>query len=316
MNILNTVFQHHSLIAQPPVLLDIGASTGLPKLWRAIAKYSICVAFDPDRRQMEYIESERGFKQLYIFPAVVHADTTGQAVFQLAASPECSSMLPPNMVKLQDYLFAHLFTTVQTAMLPAATITQILSDLKLDYVDWFKTDSQGTDLRLFKSVPEHIRQKIIAAEFEPGIIDAYLGEDKMWQIMQYMAGAAFWCSSFRVLQTPRINADFAKRYFSRWQQRLLNTILPKAPGWTEIMFLNDFSGSGLTEREFLLGYVFAMEQRQYGEALRLAELGAEKFADPIFPALRRHSLNKIKRQCWFSPALLLKIFQKIATVGR
>ncbi len=54
-------------------------------------------------------------------------------------------------------------------------IQKALDNAKLDYVDWFKSDSQGIDLRLFKSLDEKIRSKILLAEFEPGIIDAYIG---------------------------------------------------------------------------------------------------------------------------------------------
>ena len=52
-----------------------------------------------------------------------------------------------------------------------------LSKAGVDYVDWYKSDSQGTDMSIFDSLPKNISNKILAAEFEPGIIDAYQGED-------------------------------------------------------------------------------------------------------------------------------------------
>ena len=53
-----------------------------------------------------------------------------------------------------------------------------MKELEIKSFDWFKTDSQGTDLRLFKSIGETLIPKIIVAEFEPGFINSYLGEDK------------------------------------------------------------------------------------------------------------------------------------------
>lgn len=314
MNIIKTIFAHPALLEKPPVLFDIGASTALPEQWRSIAPYSICVAFDPDRRQMEYIENESGFKKLYTFPAIVHESNTNKVNFHLATSPECSSTLEPDMESLKDYLFAGLFTTEQTAELPSTTIVQVLEQLKIDYIDWFKTDTQGTDLRLFKSIPESIRHKIIAAEFEPGIIDAYVCEDKMWQIMEFLGHEPFWCNSFKVLGTARFTPDTAQQYCSKLERKVLNTVMPEAPGWTEIMFLNKFSGSNFTIREFLLGYLFALEKQQYGESLRLAELGTKIFGDAIFTVLHQHVVHKIKQQCLCSPALPLKIFRKLASL--
>ena len=63
--------------------------------------------------------------------------------------------------------------------------------LKINKIDWFKTDSQGIDLRLFKSLNIEIQNKVIVAEFEPGIIDAYKNEDKLYRLVGYMSNQEF-----------------------------------------------------------------------------------------------------------------------------
>ena len=47
----------------PPVLLDIGASGKTYEPWNEIAKYSICVAFDADAREIKHIEDGSGYKK-------------------------------------------------------------------------------------------------------------------------------------------------------------------------------------------------------------------------------------------------------------
>ncbi len=61
----------------------------------------------------------------------------------------------------------------------------------MDYIDGYKTDSQGTDLRIFNSLPKEIINKILLAEFEPGIIDAYQGEDKLHHLLAHMEKEPF-----------------------------------------------------------------------------------------------------------------------------
>lgn len=61
----------------------------------------------------------------------------------------------------------------------------VLKSINIDYIDWFKTDTQGTDLRIFASLGDELINKILVAEFEPGIIDAYKGEDKLYKIMEF-----------------------------------------------------------------------------------------------------------------------------------
>ena len=41
MKIIEEIFAHSALVKNPPVLIDIGASTALPNNWKAIAKYSV-----------------------------------------------------------------------------------------------------------------------------------------------------------------------------------------------------------------------------------------------------------------------------------
>ena len=70
-------------------------------------------------------------------------------------------------------------------------LIDVLKELKIEKVDWFKTDSQGTDLRLFIDLEEEIRNKVLIAEFEPGMMDAYKGEDKFYKILESLDSQVF-----------------------------------------------------------------------------------------------------------------------------
>ena len=78
------------------------------------------------------------------------------------------------------------------------SLNTVLNDLGIDRIDWFKTDSQGIDLRLFKSLSNKIRKQILVAEFEPGIIDAYKGEDKLYQILEHLQLQNYWLSDIEI----------------------------------------------------------------------------------------------------------------------
>ena len=45
---------------------------------------------------------------------------------------------------------------------------------------------------------EEIRKKIIVAEFEPGFINAYENEDRLYTILEYMDLMDYWISDFIV----------------------------------------------------------------------------------------------------------------------
>lgn len=50
MKLLDRIFQAPELKDAPPVLVDVGAAGGAAPIWRSIARYSIGIGFEPDRR--------------------------------------------------------------------------------------------------------------------------------------------------------------------------------------------------------------------------------------------------------------------------
>jgi hypothetical protein len=194
--IIKNIMNHASLKNQPPVLVDIGASGFIHKKWRKIAKYSVCIAFDADTRDFDASEIEnKNWRTLIKLNRLVAEIPRKVVNFYLTQSPHCSSTLSPDEKALEPWAFSQLVNVVNTIKLPATDIKTALKETGLEYIDWFKTDSQGTDLRIFCSIPEKISNNILTAEFEPGIIDAMKGEDKLHSLMAYMDTNPFWVTN-------------------------------------------------------------------------------------------------------------------------
>jgi hypothetical protein len=284
-SIIKKIMAHPSIRERPPVLIDIGASGHLHKQWKSIAPYSICVAFDADTRDFAVSKSEdKGWKKLYLFNRLVATKTTDNVDFYLTKSPHCSSSLPPNNDSLESWSFSQLFQVEKIVKMTTIELQAALAQIGIDYIDWFKTDSQGTDLRIFDSLNEKIRDKILAAEFEPGIIDSYIGEDKLYNLMAYMDKRPFWISHMEIKGSHRIH----KRYLSSLnliQRRSIGSFLKEAPGWCEITYLNSLHNDDNSCREYLLAWIFASLIGEHGFALHTAEKGAFKFQEPLFSEL-------------------------------
>ena len=308
MSLVDEVLGHPEFENAAPVLLDIGASGKIHPRWKQIARHAVCLAFDPDSREMEYAVHEQGqYKKLIVFSKAVTAGVAGTVNFFLTRSPFCSSTLKPDSRALRDWSFGPLFEVERETELPAITLAQALSDAGIARVDWFKTDSQGTDLRLFASLGSDLLDRVLAAEFEPGILDAYQGEDKMWQVMSFMEGRPFWLARLDPRPAKRLRADFLEG-LSPLRRRAVPLLLAGAPGWCEMAYLNSFARvEELTKREYLLGWVFAVLEKQYGFALQLAHDGDLRFPDPLFARLRRDAQRRIAGGCWRIPALLVKL---------
>ncbi|TAE49438.1 MAG: FkbM family methyltransferase [Cytophagia bacterium] len=299
---LEKIFSLRELQTQPPILIDIGASGEIHSLWKKIAKYSICIAFDADKRDFNPKgEQTSAYKKLYIYNALVAESEQKSAKFYLTKSPHCSSLLKPDTESLKDTAWASRFEIDKIIELPTTTLSSVLKKLNLSYVDWFKTDSQGIDLRLFKSLDENIIKKTLIAEFEPGIIDCYEGEDKMWSVLAYMQERKdFWLSNLVIKGSQKIDEKnlntFSKRSFWR---KLVMFSLPKMAGWGEMTYLNELKDdSDFSKRDYLLAYSFAIIIGQFGFALTTAQKAQKKFKDDIFIEMEKYARKKMNRNVW------------------
>ena len=307
-SIIHEVMTHSSLLRSPPVLVDIGASGTIHKKWNPIAKYAICIAFDADSRDFEICESEnKGWRKLYSMNRLVTSESAEEVDFYLTKSPHCSSSLAPDQKALEPWAFSPLFEVDHIVKLPSVDLQSALLKVDVDYIDGYKTDSQGTDLRIFNSLPKEIINKILLAEFEPGIIDAYQGEDKLHNLLAHMEKEPFWISNMEIKGSQRIN-NLDLKTLNYFQQRSIESFLKMAPGWCEISYLNKMEQSEMTLREYLLAWVFASLNAENGFALFVANKGYELFGDKLLLKLQNKSMKELSSvYCHLSFKLLKRI---------
>jgi hypothetical protein len=300
-SIIATILNSEHFSNRPPVLIDIGASGEINAKWKAIAPHAICIAFDADDREFNVSAStSSGYKKLITINRIVSATPMSQAAFYLTASPFCSSLLQPAFDKLSPWSFQSLFTTNKKIELPATTLAEALQEAGIDYIDWFKTDTQGTDLRLFLSVPNAIKDTILAAELEPGILDAYEDEDKLYRILEVLPQHQFWLSSMEVKGTQRLKETYVPQAGKLTASRGLR----KSPGWAELCFLKQPLFK--SKRELLLLYVFALIEKQYGFAIEVMDAALQQYDDAIFEQCRREAFALLKKQQWKIPFVMVK----------
>jgi FkbM family methyltransferase len=296
LELVDRILSGPEFAAEPPVLVEVGASGGTNTKWQALAQFSICIAFDPDTRAMQAVHAETsGYRRLHVVPAAAAADDATEAEFHLTRSPYCSSRLRPDAAALGDWSFARLFDVERTVRVPCVRLQKALQEAGVSRVDWFKSDSQGTDLRLFQSLGEALCLRVLAVEFEPGIIDAYEGEDKLSSVLAQMDRPEFWLCDLDIRGTLRMSPEEAGR-LEDGRTGLLATVLRSAPGWGEMTYLNTFRGAEpFSKRDWLLGWVIASTREQHGFALDLARRAGAATSQPVFAELARESERIIRK---------------------
>lgn len=285
-------------IGTRPVLVDIGASAGPPLLWQQIASHSIYVGFDPDSRDFQTSE-ESGYYKTYLVNKAVSCGDEDEIEFYLTTSPYCSSTLHPDSKALSDFLFADRFEIIRRGKVRADNLNSILQALSLDRIDWLKVDSQGTDLRIFNSIADNLRNQVLAIDVEPGLIDAYENEDLFVDVHRALTRAGFWLSNLTAQGAVRLKRKTAEALSLSEADIYRNVRL--TPAWCEaryfrtLQFLTDrrFDPSG-----FVLSWIFAMMDGQYGFALDVALHCEQSFDNEwriLAGTMKQESLDKIRQ---------------------
>lgn len=297
MSLLERIMQAPELRAAPPVLVDVGAAGGVSPVWKHIAKYSIGLGFEPDARDADRLPAAKSAFRRWAYCAGLVApqvDASGRKLFYLTKSPHCSSLLKPRNDRLQDWLFADYFVVEKTTTVPAATLESALKSNGLTCIDWLKCDTQGQDLSIFMSLPEALRRRMLAVEFEPGLIDGYEGEDKFWHILRAMEDEPFWIADLEVCRTQRGNPGALRSRLGGRAARWLGKLAPGAPGWVNVRYLRTVGSGGgeLDRRGLLLAWVFADVLGQHTQGIMVAEEGLRRFGPELFgEMLARSSLG-------------------------
>jgi hypothetical protein len=295
VRVVDRILRLPELEAAPPVLVDVGAAQGIHPKWRGIAKYSVCLAFEADERELASVTNESaGFRRLTTYNRVVAERASEAEPFHLTASPYCSSLLAPLQDRLRRYAFAPLFRVERTVELPAVDLPGALASLGLERIDWLKLDSQGTDLRLFRSLGE-LADDVLVVELEPGIVDAYEGEDRLADVLDDFGRRGFWASDLRVRGSTRIDSELARKELGERAAAYLDASHKQAPGWAELEYFNDLEDDErFGRRELLLGCAFAFLRGHDAFALELSTRGLERFGPP-FDELRRTARRRVQR---------------------
>ncbi|HET7535423.1 MAG TPA: FkbM family methyltransferase [Candidatus Didemnitutus sp.] len=309
MSLYDRIFAEPELQAAPPVLVDVGAAGGIHGAWRAIARHSIGVGFEPDARDAAALGgAARLFRRWILCPGLVVPErpADGTTALHLTRSPQCSSTLPPRADALHEWAFAEFFDVQETRALPAATLADFLGQRGIDRIDWLKCDTQGLDLKIFLGLPAEWRSRVLALDFEPGVIDAYAGEDKLADVLTAMQTEPFWLADLSVGRTARGRPKLLAEALGPDAVRRVRQLGPAAPAWANLRFLRTLPDSPADRRMHLIGWVFAMMARQPAEALAIARAGAERFGGDLFArmtaasvsALRWAMIRGIPAACW------------------
>ena len=289
---------------KPPVLIDVGASDEINSSWKKISKYSICLGFDTN---IQNNKNDNSYKKFYLIQSLI--SNKNEKNFYFTFDKNCSSSLKPINKDIKKYLFNKKFVIKKTKKLKYITLNSVLKNYKISYIDWFKTDTQGTDLRIFKSLNQNIKKKILIAEFEPGFENVYTNEDTVADVVKYMI-KDFFIDSFKVKGDYYFNKKKTKlKFLNKLQNRFFHLFNKKQIVWANITFINKLK-SKFSKRDILLYIVIQILRKNYLIALKICEQKKKIIGDELYNYIIINIKKEIQNKTFYLFIHLFKIIIK------
>jgi hypothetical protein len=104
-----------------------------------------------------------------------------------------------------------------------------------------------------------------------------------------------WLAELLPKGSPRITPDLLDSFSNQpLVKKFILFSLKNSAVWGEMTYLNQFSDESLlSQRDLLLGWVFATTLKQHGFALILTQKAKARFQDPIFSEMETYSRRRI-----------------------
>lgn len=297
-------------------ILDVGASGKPYGPFERIKNAARIFLTDPDSREFE---SSKKDGKTRIPKAIIDNDVDNEVKLFLTKSPYCSSTLEPDFTRLVNFTYPDLFRVEKITNLPATSINRVIKEYNIDGFDWIKLDTQGTELKILKSISQGYFSKLLCIDLEIGLYPHYIRADTMPAAHEFLEKDRFWISGMQTQSRIRMRRKdldeitSAKGYLKKIIRRSLETY----PTTYELRYIRSIN----SESEFKIDYAFKLWAINYfagnfSYCYYLSNIMVEKNPSPltqrvkklsaefvfsysrIFRQLAINAMQEVRRRIW------------------
>jgi hypothetical protein len=281
-----------------PVLMEVGATGNPPKEWGRIASLSTYVGIGPEAQSSRRPRVLDNFNKPHLVEKVATTTDVGHVSLYVTKDTTYSSILKPDIRAASGFVDPDL-TLERELFLPGGTVDAIVDELSLPGVDWLRTNINGVDVPIFKSLSEVIRRRILVVDTCLDLIETFAGQSSNIETYPEFVSEGFWPSrvfSYGPVKMRRETLASINALDDSIDQRFLSNHHRRAPGWLFIRFFRSIeflAKNSLSSRDYLLLWTFAVLDEQIGFAADLVAAYQTRFgADLAFQRMQCETLRR------------------------
>lgn len=201
-------------------VLDVGSRGGVHPVLAAIAPLLDVVGLEPDQTECQRLAATatngHRFKSLRYLPYAL-GETDREGTLHLCRAAGSSSLYKPNRSLLDRFPDEHRYDVVGTVNVPIRSIDSLRQEAQLPrWLDFFKIDTQGSELQVLRGAAQTLRHQVVAIEVEVEFAALYEGQPLFRDVDAFLASFGFMLFKLRRQEWVR-RALAARSYLSAGQ---------------------------------------------------------------------------------------------------
>jgi FkbM family methyltransferase len=192
----------------PLTLLDVGARGGAHVRWKQCNKHLQVIGFEPDQWAFQALENQSTDKSRYRYLNVALSNVPGEQDFFNTRNPGVSSLLKPNAEFLAQFPDAARWDVLSTSKVTVTSLDQALKQSNVEYVDFIKLDTQGTELSILEGGSETLEESVFGVEVEVEFAELYEGQPLFSDVDPHLRKLGFSLFDLRTIDWKRDDAKY------------------------------------------------------------------------------------------------------------
>jgi FkbM family methyltransferase len=179
------------LLADPLVVVDVGARWGFADIWAPLGDRCLCIGFEPDAAECERLETllgEAGARHRFVPRAL--AAQTGTATLHLTRDRACSSIYPPSPTAVGRHVGLGIMEPDGAQIIETTTLDDWCAAEGVQRVDVLKIDTQGSELGVLQGA-EATLGAVRAVEVEVQFNELYEGVPLFGDVDRFLRQRGF-----------------------------------------------------------------------------------------------------------------------------
>lgn len=151
--------------SEPFVVVDIGARGGFESHWSFYGDQVRLIGFEADVEECERLNQQASSSRNRFFPYALHQNR-GKRIFYVTAYPASSGFYPADTKYVQRFPDEVNLSVVKTLEMDTVDFDSFASENGIDYVDFMKLDTEGSELDILKGAIGFLKKTVIGLSVE------------------------------------------------------------------------------------------------------------------------------------------------------